>query len=277
LKAALDEKGELIALQDTVVGQSIAKGTLFEKGLVREGVDRLSVEGVQNQPYAVPNLRVDLTTTDSPVTVLWWRAVGSTHTAYALETFIDEIAHAAGKDPVEFRLAMLTDKPRHAAVLRLAAEKAGWSSPAPPDRHRGIALAESFHSYVAQVAEISVDNAGRPKVHRVVCAVDCGIAVNPDQIRAQMEGGIGFGLGAIMKSQLTLNQGKVVEGNFDGYDVLRIDEMPKVEVHIVKSTAPPTGVGEPGVPPIGPAVANAFFKATGKRVRVLPFSRLENS
>jgi isoquinoline 1-oxidoreductase beta subunit len=277
LKAALDDKGELIALRDTVVGQSIAKGTLFEQGLVREGVDRLSVEGIQNQPYAVPNLRVDLTTTYSPVTVLWWRAVGSTHTAYALESFIDEIAHAAGKDPVEFRLAMLKDKPRHAAVLKLAAEKAGWGLPAPAERHRGIALAESFRSYVAQVAEISIDRAGRPKVHRVVCAVDCGVAVNPDQIRAQMEGGIGFGLGAIMKSQLTLNQGKVVEGNFDGYDVLRIDEMPKVEVYIVKSTAPPTGVGEPGVPPIGPAVANAFFNATGKRVRVLPFSRSENS
>jgi isoquinoline 1-oxidoreductase subunit beta len=277
LKAALDDKGELIALRDTVVGQSIAKGTLFEQGLVREGVDRLSVEGIQNQPYAVPNLRVDLTTTYSPVTVLWWRAVGSTHTAYALESFIDEIAHAAGKDPVEFRLAMLKDKPRHAAVLKLAAEKAGWSLPAPAERHRGIALAESFRSYVAQVAEISIDRAGRPKVHRVVCAVDCGVAVNPDQIRAQMEGGIGFGLGAIMKSQLTLNQGKVVEGNFDGYDVLRIDEMPKVEVYIVKSTALPTGVGEPGVPPIGPAVANAFFNATGKRVRVLPFSRSENS
>jgi len=127
------------------------------------------------------------------------------------------------------------------------------------------------------VAEISIDSAGRPKVHRVVCAVDCGIAVNPDQIRAQMEGGIGYGLGAILKSQLTLNQGRVVEGNFDGYDVLRINEMPKVEVHIVDSTAPPTGVGEPGVPPIGPAVANAFFKATGKRVRVLPFSSSENS
>jgi isoquinoline 1-oxidoreductase subunit beta len=277
LKAALDETGELIALRDTVVGQSIAKGTLFEQGLVREGVDRLSVEGIQNQPYEIPNLRVDLTTTDSPVTVLWWRAVGSTHTAYALESFIDEIAHAAGKDPVEFRLAMLKDKPRHAAVLKLAAEKAGSSSPAPAEHHRGIALAESFRSYVAQVAEISIDRAGRPKVHRVVCAVDCGLAVNPDQIRAQMEGGIGFGLGAIMKSQLTLDQGKVVEGNFDAYDVLRIDEMPKVEVHIVKSAAPPTGVGEPGVPPIGPAVANAFFNATGKRVRVLPFSRSENS
>ncbi len=174
LKAALDEKGELIALRDTVVGQSIAKGTLFEQGLVREGVDRLSVEGIQNQPYAVPNLRVDLTTTYSPVTVLWWRAVGSTHTAYALESFIDEIAHAAGKDTVEFRLAMLKDKPRHAAVLKLAAEKAGWSLPAPAERHRGIALAESFRSYVAQVAEISIDRAGRPKVHRVVCAVDCG-------------------------------------------------------------------------------------------------------
>jgi len=277
LKAALDDKGELIALQDTVVGQSIAKGTVFEKGLVREGVDRLSVEGVHNQPYAVPNLRVDLTTADSPVTVLWWRSVGSTHTAYALESFIDEIAHAAGKDPVEFRLSMLKDKPRHAAVLRLAAEKADWNSPAPANRHRGIALAESFRSYVAQVAEISVDSTGRPKVHRVVCAIDCGVAVNPDQVRAQMEGGIGFGLGAILKSQLTLNQGRIVEGNFDGYDVLRMDEMPKVEVYIVKSTAPPTGVGEPGVPPIGPAVANAFFNATGKRVRVLPFSRLENS
>jgi isoquinoline 1-oxidoreductase beta subunit len=277
LKAALDEKGELIALCDTVVGQSIAKGTMFEPGLVREGVDRLSVEGIQNQPYAIPNLRVDLTTTESPVTVLWWRAVGSTHTAYALESFIDEVAHAAGRDPVEFRLAMLKDKPRHAAVLKLAAEKAGWNSPAPAGRHRGIALAESFRSYVAQVAEVSVDAAGRPKVHRVVCAIDCGVAVNPDQIRAQMEGGIGFGLGAIMKSQLTLDQGRIVEGNFDGYDVLRIDEMPKVEVYIVRSSAPPTGVGEPGVPPIGPAVANAFFNATGKRVRVLPFSRSENS
>jgi isoquinoline 1-oxidoreductase beta subunit len=277
LKAALDEKGELIALRDSVVGQSIAKGTLFEAGLVREGVDRLSVEGIQNLPYAIPNLRVDLTTTDSPVPVLWWRAVGSTHTAYALESFIDEIAHAAGRDPVEFRLAMLKGKPRHEAVLQLAAEKAGWSSPAPTGRHRGIALAESFRSYVAQVAEISIERSGRPKVHRVICAVDCGIAVNPDQVRAQMEGGIGFGLGAILKSQLTLSQGMIVEGNFDGYDVLRIDEMPKVEVYIVKSTARPTGVGEPGVPPIGPAVANAFFSATGKRVRTLPFSRSENS
>src|SRR6476620_12697716 len=277
MTAGLDENGNLIALRDTLVGQSIAKDSFMEKGLVKNGVDVLSVEGMANQPYAIPNLRVDLTTTTSPVSVLWWRAVGSTHTAYALETFIDEIAHAAGKDPVEFRLTLLKDKPRHAAVLRLAAEKAGWSTPEPAGRFRGIAVAESFRSYVAQVAEISVDKSGRPRVHRVVCAVDCGVAVNPDQVRAQMEGGIGFGLGAILKSRITLDKGRIVEGNFDGYDVLRIDEMPSVEVHIVKSSAPPTGVGEPGVPPIGPAVANAMFKATGRRIRILPFANSENS
>ncbi len=277
MTAALDDSGNLIALRDTLVGQSIAKDSFMEKGLVKNGVDVLSVEGIANQPYAIPNLRVDLATTTSPVPVLWWRAVGSTHTAYALETFIDEIAHAAGKDPVEFRLAMLKDKPRHAAVLRLAAERSGWGTPEPAGRFRGIAVAESFHSYVAQVAEISVDKSGRPKVHRVVCAVDCGVAVNPDQVRAQMEGGIGFGLGAILKSQITLDNGRIVQGNFDEYDVLRIDEMPSVEVHIFKSTAPPTGVGEPGVPPIGPAVANAMFKATGRRIRILPFANSENS
>ena len=277
MRAALDDKGNLVALRDSLVGQSISKGSAFEKMLVHGGVDALSVEGVSNQPYAIPNVRVDLTTVESPVTVLWWRSVGSTHTAYALETFIDEIAHAAGKDPIEYRLAMLKDKPRHAAVLRLAAEKAGWGSPAPQGRFRGVAVAESFHSYVAQVVELSVDKSGRPKVHRVVCAVDSGISVNPDQVRAQMEGGIGFGLGAILKSQLTLDRGRIVEGNFDGYDVSRIDDMPAVEVHMIKSEAAPSGVGEPGVPPIGPAVANAYFQATGKRVRMLPFSRKENS
>jgi len=249
----------------------------MEAALVKNGVDLQSVEGMANQPYAIPNVRVELTTTSSPVPVLWWRAVGSTHTAYALEAFMDEIAHAAGKDPVEFRLALLQGKPRHAAVLRLAAEEAGWGTPVPAGRFRGVAVAESFHSYVAQVAEISISKSGLPRVHRVVCAVDCGVAVNPDQVRAQMEGGIGFGLGAILKSRITLDKGRIVEGNFDGYDVLRIDEMPSVEVHIVKSSAPPTGVGEPGVPPIGPAVANAMFNATGKRIRILPFGDLAKS
>jgi len=277
IRAALDSSGNLLALRDTLVGQSISSGTVMEPVLVKNGVDMLSVEGMANQPYAIPNVRIELTTMSSPVTVLWWRSVGSTHTAYALEAFMDEIAHAAGKDPVEFRLALLKDKPRHAAVLQLAAEKAGWGSPAPAGRFRGIAVAESFHSYVAQVAEISLTKSGLPRVHRVVCAVDCGIAVNPDQVRAQMEGGIGFGLGAILKSRITLDNGRVVEGNFDGYDVLRINEMPSVEVYIIKSSAPPTGVGEPGVPPIGPAVANAMFNATGKRFRILPFGDSEKS
>jgi isoquinoline 1-oxidoreductase subunit beta len=277
MRAALDSSGNLLALRDTLVGQSISSGTVMEPVLVKNGVDMLSVEGMANQPYAIPNVRVELTTMSSPVTVLWWRSVGSTHTAYALEAFMDEIAHAAGKDPVEFRLALLKDKPRHAAVLQLAAEKAGWGSPAPAGRFRGIAVAESFHSYVAQVAEISLTKSGLPRVHRVVCAVDCGVAVNPDQVRAQMEGGIGFGLGAILKSRITLDNGRVVEGNFDGYDVLRINEMPSVEVYIIKSSAPPTGVGEPGVPPIGPAVANAMFNATGKRFRILPFGDSEKS
>ena len=204
---------------------------------------------------------------------LWWRSVGSTHTAYAVEAFLDEVAEAAGKDPVALRLELLKYHPRHAGVLRLAAEKAGWNRPLPKGRFRGVAVAEPFKTYVAQVAEVTVDDRGRPKVERIVCAIDCGVAVNPDIIRAQMEGGIGFGLGAVMKSQITIEGGAVQEGNFDGYDVLRLNEMPQVEVHIVPSSDRPTGVGEPGVPPIGPAVANAIYAATCKRMRILPFSR----
>jgi isoquinoline 1-oxidoreductase subunit beta len=277
VKAGLDADGRIVALRDRIVGQSIGRGTPFAAGLIRNGVDATSVEGMANQPYAIANLRVELTTPDIRVPVLWWRAVGSTHTAYVLETFIDELAEAAHKDPVAFRLALLKDKPRHAAVLKLAAEKSGWGKPLAAGRTRGVAVAESFNTYVAQVAEVSVDAKGGMTVHRVVCAVDCGVAVNPDLVRAQMEGGIGFGLGAILKSQINLDKGKVVEGNFDGYEVLRLNEMPHVEVHIVASKAHPTGVGEPGVPPIGPAVANAFYQATKKRIRLLPFSRSENA
>jgi len=272
LKAGLDAQGNLIAWRNHIVGQSILAGTPFG-GLIQNGIDLTSVEGAANIPYAIPNLRVELTTTEVGVPVLWWRAVGSTHTAYAVEAFIDEVAEAAGKDPVDFRLALLKNHPRHAGVLLLAAEKAGWSTPAPAGRFRGIAVAEAFHTYVAQVAEVSVAEGGRIKVERVVCAVDCGIAINPDQVRAQMEGGIGFGLGAILKSQLTLTNGAVDQANFDSYDVLRINEMPQVEVHIVPSQESPTGVGEPGVAPIGPALANAVYSATKKRIRVLPFAR----
>jgi isoquinoline 1-oxidoreductase subunit beta len=273
MRAALDAEGNLTGWENHIVGQSIMAGTAFD---TPGQPDVTSVEGANNLPYAIPNMKIDLTTMQTGVPVLWWRAVGSTHTAYAVETFMDEVATAAGQDPVAFRLSMLDGHPRHAAVLREAADKAGWSTPLPEGRFRGVALAESFNTIVAQVAEISVTD-GLMKVERVVCALDCGIAVMPDQVKAQMEGGIGFGLGAILKSRITLDGGQVVEENFDGYEVLRIDEMPQVEVHILDTGTYPTGVGEPGVPPIGPAVANAWFSATGKRVRVLPFNDARNA
>ncbi len=270
-KAGLDAEGKLVAWENHIVGQSIVQGTPFE-GLIQNGVDGTSVEGASNIPYNIPNISVGLTTTDVRVPVLWWRAVGSTHTAYAVESFLDEVAAEAGRDPYGFRMALLKDHPRHAAVLRLAAEKAGWDTPAPKGRFRGLALHESFSSVVAHVAEISMEN-GLPKVHKVTVAVDCGIAINPDTIRAQMEGGTGFGLGSILAEELTLVKGEVEQGNYDTYTPLRIDAMPHVEVHIVPSTNKPTGVGEPGVPSIGPAVANAIAAAGGRRIRVLPMSK----
>ncbi|WP_394892012.1 molybdopterin cofactor-binding domain-containing protein [Mesorhizobium sp. AaZ16] len=272
VKAGLDKDGKVVALSDHIVGQSIAAGSPFA-AMIKDGVDPTSVEGASNLPYAVPNLKIDLTTTEVGVPVLWWRSVGSTHTAYVMETFIDELAAAAKRDPVEFRLSMLENHPRHAAVLRLAAEKAEWEKPLPEGRFRGVALHESFHTFVAEVVEITFRGGSDFTVDRVVCAVDCGIAINPDQIRAQMEGGIGFGLGAILQEELTLTAGVVDQENYDTYTPLRIDQMPKVEVHIVPSDEPPTGVGEPGVPPIGPAVANALRAATGKTIRKLPIAK----
>ena len=272
LKAGLDEAGKLVAWQHRIVGQSIIRNTPFAPALIKNGIDQTSVEGANTLPYHVPNITVDLHTTDVKVPVLWWRSVGSTHTAYSTEAFIDELAEAAGKDPVAFRLEMLKDHPRHAGVLKLAAEKAGWDSPAPEGRARGIAVHESFNTFVAEAAEISVADDGSIKVEKVVCAVDCGVAVTPDQIKAQMEGGIGYGLGAVLHDAVTLTDGRVDQSNFHDYLPLRIDEMPEVEVHVVASAEAPTGVGEPGVPPIGPAVANAVYKATGRRIRSLPFA-----
>ena len=271
IEAALDAKDQLVAWRHRIVGQSIISGTPFAS-LIKDGIDGTSVEGAANLPYAVPNLSVELATTETGVPVLWWRVVGSSHTAYATEAFIDEVAHAAGKDPFAFRRALLGRHPRHKGVLELAAKAAGWGKPLPKGQGRGIAVAEAFGTYVAQVAEVTAAPNGKIKVDRVVCAVDCGIPINPDVITAQMEGGIGFGLGAVLYGAITLKEGQVEQANFDSYQVLRIDEMPKVEVHIVPSSAAPTGVGEPGVAPIGPAVANAVFAATGKRLRVLPFS-----
>lgn len=269
LAAGLDAQGKPTAWLQRIVGQSILAGTPFE-GMMKDGIDFTSVEGASNLSYAIPNLRVELHSPRIGIPVLWWRSVGHTHTAFATEVFIDELAAAAGQDPYAFRRALLADHPRHRAVLALAAEKAGWGTPLPKGRGRGIAVHESFDSFVAQVAEVTVRPDGSFKVDRVVCAVDCGVAVNPNAIEAQMEGGIGFGLAAALHGKITLKDGRVEQSNYADYPLLRIGEMPQVEVHIVPSEARPTGVGEPGVPPIAPAVANALYAATGRRVRDLP-------
>jgi isoquinoline 1-oxidoreductase beta subunit len=274
LEAGLNADGTLAGWRHVIVGQSIVAGTPFAAVMVKDGIDATSVEGAANIPYAIPNIAVELSTTQSGVPVLWWRVVGSSHTTFAVETFIDEVAHAAGADSVEFRRKLLEHEPRMKAVLELAAEKAGWGTgPLPKGRGRGIAVAEAFKTFVAQVAEVTVAPDGHVSVDRVVCAVDCGTAINRDVIAAQMEGGIGFGLGAALYGAITLKDGRVEQDNFNSYRVLRMNEMPKVEVHIVPSTEAPTGVGEPGVAPIGPAVANAVFAATGKRVHVFPFAK----
>jgi isoquinoline 1-oxidoreductase beta subunit len=272
LEAGLNAEGRLTGWHHVIVGQSIMAGTPFAAA-IKDGIDPTSVEGAANIAYTIPNVSVELSTTKTGVPVLWWRVVGSSHTAYAVEAFIDEVAHAAGQDGFTFRRKLLDQHPRMKAVLELAADKAGWSTPLPPGKGRGIAVAEAFKTYVAQVAEVSVGKDGQVKVDRVVCAVDCGTPINPDIIAAQMEGGIGFGLGAVLYGAITLKDGRIEQDNFNGYRVLRMNEMPKVEVHIVPSTEAPTGVGEPGVAPLGPAVANAIFAATGKRHYVLPFSK----
>jgi len=273
LRAGLDSSGRIVGWEHRIVGQSLLKGTFFEPMMVKDGIDGTSVEGAASLPYAIPNLTVELHTTDVGVPVLWWRSVGSTHTGFSTETFLDDLAHAAGRDPVEIRQELLQHHPRHLRTLNLAVEKADWGSQLPKGRARGVAVHESFNSVVAQIAEVSLNRDGTPKIERVICAVDCGTAINPDVIRAQMEGGIGFGLGAALWSEITLVDGRVQQSNFNDYRGLRIEQMPAVEVHIVPSQEKPTGVGEPGVPPIAPAVANALFHLIGKRVRRLPFAR----
>jgi isoquinoline 1-oxidoreductase beta subunit len=275
VKAAVDGDGNISAWSHRIVGQSIFGSFPPFAASIKNGVDDSSVEGAANIPYALPNARVELHTTVAGVPIHVWRSVGNSHTAYAVETMIDELATASSKDPVAFRLALLKDKPRHAGVLQLAADKAGWGTRLPAGMARGVAVHEAFNTYVAQVVELHLADDGTVKVDRVVIAVDCGQVVNPDIIRAQMEGAMGFGLSAALYSELTLDKGAVVQGNFDGFEVLRLDRMPKVEVHIVDSTEKPTGVGEPAVPPIGPAVANAVAALTGKRIRTLPMARTD--
>jgi len=272
ISAGLDKKGNLIAWHHTIVGQSIIEGTPFEQSLMIHGFDETSVEGANDIPYEIPNILVDLHSPKIGIPVQWWRSVGHSHTAFVVESFIDEVAHTAGKNPYEFRRKLLTKQKRHLGVLDLAAQKANWGKQLPQGHGLGIAVHKSFGSYIAQVAEASVNQAGEIHIHKVVCAIDCGKVVNPDTIKAQMESGIVFGLSAALHGAITFKDGRVEQSNFDDYPILRINEMPKVEVYIVPSHEPPGGVGEPGVPPIAPAVANAVFAAAGIRLRKLPMT-----
>jgi isoquinoline 1-oxidoreductase beta subunit len=271
VKVGLDGQGKVTSWDHAIVGQSIVSGTPLAM-MMKEGVDPTSVEGVTPTSYDLPMLRGQVHSPALAVRPLWWRSVGNTHTAYVMETMMDELSRAAGQDPLAFRLALLQKNERAARVLKLAADKAGWGGPLPVGAAQGLALHESFDSAVAQVAEVSLRD-GKVRVERVVCAVDCGVAVNPDIVRAQMEGGIGFALGALYYGEIELKNGAAVQRNFDTYKSLRINEMPKVEVVIAESTAAPTGVGEPGVPPLAPAVANALARLGQPPVRRLPLAR----
>jgi isoquinoline 1-oxidoreductase beta subunit len=280
LRAALGADGTPVSWSHRIVAQSIVAKFLpgwipdfvtHLGGPLKGGIDPSATEGATELPYAVPNIEVTYSQAELGVPVGFWRSVGHSHTAYAVECFVDELAALAGQDPVAYRRRLLAGSPRHLAVLELAAERAGWGRPAPEGRYRGVAVHESFGSYVAQVAEVSLEG-GVVRVHRVVCAVDCGQVINPDTVTAQMEGGIVFGLTAALMGKITIANGRVVQSGYLDYKLLTMREMPVIEVHIVPSAMEPGGVGEPGTPPIAPAVANAVFAATGKPVRKLPIA-----
>ncbi len=270
IRAAISDDNKLVGWNQRVVSQSILKGTSAEK-FIRNGIDPTAVEGSHHLPYAIDNFHLDVHMVASGIPVLWWRSVGHSHNAYATEVFFDMAAKACNADPYEMRRGMLQGHDRLLGVLNLAASAAGWGEPLGKGRGRGIALHKSFASYVAQVAEVTVSADDQLRVDRVVCAIDCGVAVTPDIIRAQMEGAIGYGLSAALREQITLTNGVVDQSNFQNYRPLRISEMPDIEVHIVKSAEAPSGVGEPGLPPIAAAVANAIADATGKFLTRLPF------
>ena len=268
MKAGIDADGKITAWHHSLVGQSIAAQTKPE--WIVDGIDSMSVTGASDSLYDIPNIRVETHAPELPIPVLWYRGVGATHTVYSVETFIDEVAQLAGKEPLQYRLDMLEGEPRMAAVARLVAEKADWGSTLPKNRGRGISICKVRDTYLGQVAEISVHDDNSFSVDRVVTAIDCGVAINPDNIRAQMEGGTGFGLSSLLGDAITLQDGYVEQTNFDRYPLLRISQMPEVEVHIVPSVEAPSGIGELAPMAVGAAVANALFTVTGKRYRSLP-------
>ena len=276
VRVGLDGDGDIVAWDHRFAGKPVFKGTPFEQWLVRDGVDHTSVEGVADTLYNILGQFVGLTDLASPITVNWWRSVGHSHTAFVMESMMDMAARAAGRDPVSWRLDHLrdgsADQQRLAGVLRLAAQESGWDQPLEPGRARGVAAHKSFGTYVAQVVEVSRDAEGAMKIERVTCAVDCGVAVNPDIVKAKMEGGIGYGIGHVMRNEITFDQGEVVEWNFPDYEPLRISDIGRIDVHIIPSSELPTGVGEPGVPPAGAALANAIA-VDGPRVTMLPMTQ----
>ena len=270
LSAGLDAQNRPVAWTHHIVAPPI----LTKFGPLQNGIDGTLIDGAADVPYAFPNLFVDQLAVDLPIPLGFWRSVGASQNAFVVECFFDEVAAAAGRDPYELRRELLQAKPRHLRVLELAASKAGWGSPLPPGRGRGIAIAEWEPTTCAEVAEVSVGADRTVRVHRVVAAVDCGPVVNPDTIEAQMQGGVVFGLSAALYGEITIDKGRVQQGNFNDYPVLRMPEMPVVEVHIVPSSDPQGGIGEPSVPPTAPAVCNAIFAATGKRIRSLPIGKV---
>ena len=269
ISASLDATGAPITFAARAVCGSISRASGTGPA---DGLDHAAVEGLASWPYSTPNVTVDWVEHRGGPGVWFWRSVGSSQNEFFSESFIDELAHAAGQDPFEYRRGLLSHEPRLRRVLELAAEKAGWGTPLPQGRARGIAVAKSFDSHVAEVVEISLNDDGTPKVHRVVAAVDCGTVVNPGIVQRQVQSAVMYGLSAALYGEITLEGGRIQQQNFDGYPVVRMSEAPPVEVHVVASTEPPTGIGEPGTPPLAPALANAYFALTGKRVRKLPFA-----
>jgi isoquinoline 1-oxidoreductase beta subunit len=270
LQGGVDAQGYPVTWVQHIVGQSIMADTPFAKMMMKDGIDPTSVEGAADMAYALPNLQVEYHPTKNAVPPLWWRSVGHTHNAFVKECFLDELAALGGKDPLDVRRKLLAKAPRDLGVLELAAEKAGWGKPLPAGRGRGLAVHASFESFNAQVAEVSVDKDGKVRVHRMVSVMDCGTYVNPGIIEAQVQGAAIFGLTAALYDELTFANGRVQQSNFHDYPMLRMNETPEIEVHVVKNTEKSGGIGEPGVPCAAPAVCNAIFAATGKRIRKLP-------
>jgi isoquinoline 1-oxidoreductase subunit beta len=269
-RAALDANGMPAAWFTRMIGP----GILIQKGRAQAGtIDAAAVEAVRNMPYDVPNLRVEWTNKDFGIPLGFWRSVGPSQNGFIIESFVDELAHLAGKDPLEYRRALLGKSPRHKAVLELVAAKANWGTPLPAGQGRGIGVVFSYGSYAASAADVSVAPDGAVRVHRLVVGIDAGFAVNPESVKAQMEGGAVYALTAALYGQITVDRGRVQQSNFHDYPLLRINEMPKVEVHILDSGEAPGGLGEPGVPSVAPAVCNAIYAATGKRIRRLPIDR----